>query len=79
MAHDCTLCGQACYCDGDDVFRSEPPPDCQHPYECEALVGVEIEGTEEHSSAEWGNLPPLPESAYPPGAVPLDPIEEAGG
>lgn len=79
MAHDCTLCGEACYCDDDDVFRSEPPADCQHDYECEARAGDEIEGVVAEADAEWANLPPLPDSAYPAGATSLEPVEEAEG
>lgn len=29
MAHDCPDCGQACYCDGDDVFMDDYP-ECIH-------------------------------------------------
>ena len=28
--HDCPECGQACYCDQEDVMHDEPPADCRH-------------------------------------------------
>lgn len=28
MAHECPVCGQACYCDIEDVWHEEAPDDC---------------------------------------------------
>jgi len=28
--HDCSQCGQACYCDLDDCDMGEAPADCDH-------------------------------------------------
>lgn len=51
MAHECELCGMACYCDCDDIFM-EQPADCIHftnPDACECHQDNEDE--EEASNA----------------------------